>query len=134
MDVDELWSPRMSLGSAVIDDHHKKLLRLVVETRFLAEGAKDRHRIMAVLSELVGYTKYHFAAEERLMAECRFPDIEPHIEDHQKFLQYLDATLSRFNARPEELSHDVYLFLRDWYVEHIVKKDLMIAAHLGRGA
>jgi hemerythrin len=62
------WGPKLSVGVPQIDDQHKKLIELVNRLNEAMIAGHGRDLIGSTLSELVKYTQYHFACEERLMS------------------------------------------------------------------
>jgi len=128
--AESLWNPKMSFGILHIDEHHKHLLNLLIEAKQILDGEKDKIALKNVISALVGYTKYHFTAEERLMLEYKYPYLAEHTEEHQKFLSILEDTFIRVHDKNLNLPHELYQFLKNWYVEHILKKDTLIGQYV----
>ena len=76
LSIGDIWTDRMNIGIEPLDDHHKTILRLMLEVRAEAEGMKRAEDIRGILSALTSYSKYHFLAEERIMFERGFPELE----------------------------------------------------------
>ncbi len=46
------------------------------------------------MQELIDYSKYHFAYEEKLLRDISYPKIESHIECHKKFIEKITTLLN----------------------------------------
>jgi hemerythrin len=127
--IEQLWSPKMSVGVEHIDEHHKTLLRLLLEAKAAVDGRLDRDMVRGILSALTGYSKYHFLAEERFMLEEGFPLIERQREAHRIFGEKLDAIADEYSRDPLMAGKDLIGFLKEWFTEHILQEDMRIGEH-----
>jgi hemerythrin len=126
----QLWSDKLSIGVPHIDEHHKTLLNLLYKTRVAIETHAERGTIREILTELLSYTKYHFAAEERLMRECGFPKLNEQKADHGWFVDQLENSLLVMKDDTMKVSMDTFAFIKDWYLNHIIGSDLLIKDYL----
>ena len=118
------WTPDFSVGVASIDEQHKWLIgivnRLIAEPRITTKSETISH----VLSELTKYAEEHFATEEALMLQHRYPRLEEHIAQHRAFrkttVDFCMATLNGADDVPETMLR----YLSDWLAEHILKSDM----------
>jgi hemerythrin len=60
------------------------------------------------------------------MLELKYPLIEEQREQHRWFVDRLDQSSLSFGSDTKESLDELYGFLREWYVEHILKKDRLI--------
>ena len=84
----------------------------------------DRHALTSALDALVEYTRYHFEAEEKLMALYNYAGAADHCDGHEKMVTQLMAYAEKVQG---EESPDKAAFLRffdNWIVEHVQKQDL----------
>ncbi|MBU0954287.1 MAG: hemerythrin family protein [Spirochaetes bacterium] len=123
---DDIWTDKMYTGIDHIDDHHKKLVHLLIDIYNVVEANGSPVRIREILAELVSYTKYHFAAEERLMMEIKYPRLQEQRLAHEWFTDKLNEHFLAVSTKNEELPLQLLKFLRDWYANHILKFDLDI--------
>jgi hemerythrin-like metal-binding protein len=86
-----------------------------------------RDAIGPTLSELVRYTQYHFATEERLMKAHGYEHSAEHEAEHAKLLRDVGAFKARFDAGNQMLSIELLRFLRDWLFGHIAGSDSKLA-------
>ncbi len=124
------WSDALSVGVQEIDDQHKGLAAMVNE---MSEGIKGGWRKEArdeVLTRLVEYTKVHFATEESLMSISNYPGISTHKKQHDQLIDMVGAHIKKYDEDPNASNYDLLFFLKRWLVEHIMKDDKALGAHL----
>ncbi|NCB55450.1 MAG: bacteriohemerythrin, partial [Epsilonproteobacteria bacterium] len=66
-----VWEPAFSVGIAVIDNQHKRIIDYINELNN-ALVYRDSEKAKEVLSYLVDYTLSHFSFEESLMQEAGY--------------------------------------------------------------
>jgi hemerythrin-like metal-binding protein len=118
------WKNEFSVGVKEMDEQHKKLLgminRLVEEQHTLT----DPKTIAELLTEMTDYAQVHFRAEEYLMAEYGYDQLDRQELQHQEFI---DKTVSFYSAAdlgPNILSVALLDFLGTWLINHILKEDM----------
>ncbi|MDE2183458.1 MAG: hemerythrin family protein [Alphaproteobacteria bacterium] len=126
------WSDFYRVGVAEIDADHERLAGMINRIHDeLYGGANDdrQQRLFAMLSEA---TRHHFAREESFFDSTHYPAAEHHRRLHADLKQRLDA----FQANRRKASDPTVLlaaelaFLRFWLLDHIVKEDKELGAHL----
>ena len=119
-----IWSSAHEVGVREIDEQHARLGALL---NMLATALRDGEDHGAALRELVDYTGFHFAAEERLMAEHRIDAAAAHGEAHRRLLEEIRA------FRPDIDGVSVGLavrYLQEWLLHHVDGPDRELAAAL----
>jgi hemerythrin-like metal-binding protein len=117
------WSSVLSVGVSEIDDQHKRLVELANQLNDAMRAGLGRDYLGGTLSELVRYTQYHFATEERLMAQHQYPESNAHKTQHTNFVNDVAAFKAKFEKGDTALTSDVMNFLRDWLCNHIMRTD-----------
>jgi hemerythrin len=74
------WDPAYSVGIAVIDEQHKRIIEYINELN-KATLYQDNQKVASVLLHLVDYTISHFSFEESLMEEANYTMLEAHKRD-----------------------------------------------------
>ena len=127
------WDDNFSVGVAELNQQHQRLIDLINELYEVAQQSRDGNTLAsavdeletmgAVLDELIEYTQYHFATEERYMAECDYPEYEEHKRAHAKFVDRIQAFKRDFDEGKALRSTGITEFLQDWWKGHILAVD-----------
>lgn len=93
-------------------------------------GGKGKQILQQTLTDLIDYTKHHFAAEESLMQKSSYPEYRLHKKEQdaltQKVVQFRDDLV----ADRAVVTIDVLQFLREWLVHHIGQMDKKVGEYL----
>lgn len=118
-------------GIDFIDEEHAKLFAITNEIYELLTNKfiPDKYDyIMKVINELKDYTKYHFNHEEEYMNSIGYRKILSQKVDHADFIEKINGFNSdSIDENQKETLFELVDFLNTWLVEHIVKRDKMIA-------
>lgn len=119
-------------GIAQVDEDHRRLFEIIGETNNLIKNdfIPDKFdNIMQLLEELIGYTKFHFANEEKYMEEIGYAGLDAQKRAHAGFVSKLeDIELAGFDENQQEILFELMDFLYNWLVYHILKVDKLIPA------
>ncbi len=114
------WHPGMSIGVALIDDEHRKLIGYL---NALSEAIELDHAddaMLRLLDETIAYSAHHFKHEEELFLQTPYPKKEAHLLLHQKITDNLAAIHHDFVHRKHTVpSIKFMLSLKEWLIEHI---------------
>jgi len=117
------WDKRFELGVNFIDRDHKRLVNLLNEIHENVINCATNEALGAVISELIDYATYHFAAEENSMAYHEYAALPLHREEHLKFCRIVASFLEDFREGKEDPSLDILSFLGNWLFDHILLTD-----------
>jgi hemerythrin len=118
------WTENLSVGVTQMDDHHKKLVSLI-NMLFDAMSGDATSTVETVLNDLLDYTRYHFAEEEKLLAASDYPDLEEHQGIHRAMVKEVLDMRQRYLDKPASVPPNEALdFLSKWLMRHIIGKDL----------
>lgn len=125
--------PDYFTGVDFIDKEHGRLFELAQETHDLLHDTtmlyKTNH-IVALVSELIDYTRTHFTHEEAYQKSIHYPYIVEHASQHRQFedsLAQIDLdTLSDDYDEQNETIENILDFLINWLVNHILKVDMLL--------
>jgi hemerythrin-like metal-binding protein len=128
------WKPEYSVHHAGIDQQHQQLVALMNELHAAMTAGKGRTVLEKILTELVAYTRRHFAYEEEQMERAGYPSLRQHRELHRALTGQVEQYLRQWNAGQLTGGVELLSFLKDWLIKHILQTDRPLAAHLQRVA
>lgn len=126
------WTPSLAVGHATIDEQHQELFRRaddLIDAMMNGRAAAEMNQLLAFLRD---YCRDHFGTEERLMAACRYPMIEPHRMAHREFERRFAAIEKAMSEKGATalLVLETKDLIRGWFVNHIAAVDTRLAAFL----
>ncbi|NLK27946.1 MAG: hemerythrin family protein [Clostridiales bacterium] len=123
--------PEYYTGIDFIDQEHARLFEIANEAYELLinEFIPDKYDyILHLVQELKDYTKYHFKHEEEYMESIGYKRILSQKVAHTDFIEKLDAIdTDSIDENQKDVLLDLIDFLAVWLVEHIYRKDKLIA-------
>lgn len=118
------WDQSLSVGNKLIDKQHKKLFDIRNELVEAVANETNYAILAETITKLLEYTKLHFIAEEKLLAERSYPELQAHKKIHKEFLHQIvmfsgEAGSDRISVQLKLIKH-----LSDWIILHTSKFDL----------
>ncbi len=125
-----LWDTAFEIGCPRVDDQHRELVDMVGQLSSFNPAEISNKKLADVLRFLVGYTRYHFSAEEQFMFNIEYPHLEEHRKMHDQLIQDVNRIL--LNLRSGEKPDIAWLvkFLNEWVANHILEEDHKIGIFL----
>ena len=118
------WSDRLKVGIERIDKQHHQLVDLLNALHAEMLAGRGMQSVGEVLSNLIQYTRTHFATEERLFTQHAYPQAEAHKQQHDKLAEKAVALHRQVVNGEVTLSLETMHFLKDWLTNHILKTDM----------
>jgi hemerythrin-like metal-binding protein len=118
------WEKKYKSNIALIDSQHQILFNIINNLFDAMKFGKGNEIIGEILNELLSYTDYHFNAEENLMKENQYVNLDSHLKAHKEFVQKVLFFYQRYISKESALSIDIIDFLKDWLISHILTMDL----------
>ena len=115
------WKEEYSTGDSTVDEQHQYLFNLANRI-IVAKPSQCK----SIILELFQYTKVHFKAEEKIMAEFNFPELDNHRELHNNLITNLNKLYEKFDESIE-YRNNLIEFFGNWIVNHILNEDLRFA-------
>jgi hemerythrin len=123
--------PEYYTGIEFIDQEHSRLFEIANEAYDLLvnQFIPDKYDyIVEVIGQLKDYTHYHFNHEEEYMASIGYKRLLSQKVAHNDFIEKLDGIdLDVMDEKQKDILLDLIDFLATWLIEHIYKKDKLIA-------
>eukprot|EP00906_Rhabdomonas_costata_P031980 RCo045099 len=123
-----VWSDLYLVGVPLIDNQHRRLFALVEDLRRSFALHKPDAVVLKTLRGLLSYCAEHFESEELLMQVVGCPSFSTHAAQHRKFTALTEHHVARFE-RGEVNPEDLFRFLMDWLVNHVMTVDVTIAQY-----
>lgn len=125
------WTNDLSVGVAVMDDDHKKLIGIINQLHYGIKAGHDKEILGAVLGQLMEYTRFHFAREEEFFLKTNYLGAATHKMEHESFISRISNLQTRFKSAPAiMLDLELMRFLRDWLLTHIQGSDKKYGPYL----
>jgi hemerythrin-like metal-binding protein len=127
------WNDSFSVGNEQIDSQHKEMFGLLNTLYELFQEGHSGKGMGEIIRKVRHYAKHHFACEETLMAECGYPQLDEHKKAHKAFTRRIDQFSKRAKKPEEDVTHDLFLYLKDWWLDHVTEMDKKYAPYLAAG-
>ncbi|MBI5591961.1 MAG: hemerythrin family protein [Deltaproteobacteria bacterium] len=85
-----------------------------------------------ILKDLIEYAETHFRAEEAIMRECGYQDLSAQENAHRHYTIEVRRFITRINENWFNFPDDLFVFLKSWWQEHIIKMDKKYSPFLGQ--
>lgn len=76
-----------------------------------------------ILTQLIEYTDWHFAREEKLMEKHGYDRMEGHKLEHRELADNAKDLYAQFHAGDDGVLDILLPFLRNWLTDHIMRSD-----------
>ena len=117
------WKADFEIGIAEVDYEHRELIELINGLHDVMQVGADQVQVVDLLGEIYAQIASHFALEEKMMRESRYPYFEPHKDDHETLLDDLRDIMDEIEDDGSfdhaRLSND----LNRWFGDHFATHD-----------
>lgn len=117
------WDDKYVVGVEAIDEDHKELFETVGELESAVTRNAEAAETCVLLQKLAVATAKHFANEEALMREAKYPGLALHVANHQRLTEKVQAFVARQSRSDAQMNQHGLTFLRDWLVYHTENDD-----------
>ena len=117
------WKSEYSVDIQVFDKQHKKLFEMVNQLHDAMKTGIGAKLVPVILNNLVGYTRDHFADEEKLMRQAAYPSYASHKAEHDKLTSEVVKLVQDMEAGRVAMSMQLLEFLKEWLQKHILSTD-----------
>lgn len=130
------WNKNLETGNAIIDGQHKELIQAINELLDACSVGKGRTKIEETSKFLLDYTKRHFADEEKLQIQSRYPDYANHKKYHEGFVQEVNQIIAQLSTEGPTLVMvgKINNAIAGWLIRHISTEDVKVANHIKNAA
>jgi hemerythrin-like metal-binding protein len=117
------WKSCYETGNATFDAEHRALVNALNDLHVAMREKRGDEVLLPLLTTLNTYIRKHFQHEEETMLRYRYPGMEAHIKAHGSFKNTVKDFQEQVLTGYSGLSPELYKYLRDWLLNHIVKTD-----------
>ncbi|NOQ30511.1 MAG: bacteriohemerythrin [Helicobacteraceae bacterium] len=119
------WNDGLSLGVKVLDDDHKKLLKIINHLSEAIDNDAKSDEFEIIFADLEDYTIKHFQREESFIKQCSYESYDEHCKQHQSFANKIPDLKEKFFATKSYINaKEITTFLTDWLINHIITEDM----------
>ncbi len=118
------WRDSYSVGIKEIDKEHKNLVKIINDLFEIVKVEGNIRDSSNCIERLIEYTKEHFNDEESILEAAGFPLLDEHKVIHHNLLEKVVELKERIDSGKEDVTQELYLFLRDWLITHILDEDM----------
>ena len=118
------WSDKYSLEIDEIDNQHKKLFDIAFDLDKSFKNKTSGKKIKTIIEQLLDYSNYHFATEEKYFNQFNYEDKEIHIYKHKEFVNKIEKLKSKINGNELAVTYQLLNFLRNWLIDHLRDEDI----------
>jgi hemerythrin len=122
------WNDSYSVKIMEFDGHHKQLINLINQLHDAMGQGQGQKELGVILNNLIEYTKFHFAAEEKLFTRFNYTASTVHRAQHDALTKKVLELQAEQRSGKIGLSVKVIDFLKDWLTNHILKEDKAYSA------
>ena len=117
-----VWSSDLNTGIDVIDRQHQRIVDYINELDDARTSGHQTEDVGRVIDEMVDYTLSHFAFEESMQEEAKYPFLKAHKRVHEMFVKKVADLQHRFSLG-EDVSAELHKMLFTWLYNHIKRDD-----------
>ncbi len=122
----------LETGNISIDVQHKELITAINNLLDACGQGKGRTQIVETARFLENYTIKHFADEEKLQIQSKYPDYTNHKQLHESFKKTVAQVIKKLEAQGPTvvLVGEINSILAGWLINHIKREDKKLAEHI----
>ena len=123
------WDSSLESGYEKVDNQHKQLVAAVNNLLEASASGKGDNAVMETLDFLTSYAVKHFADEEKLQVQFKYPDYLNHKQIHEDFKETVGELVAKVrNEGPTEaIINEVTAVIGAWLLNHIKGDDFRMA-------
>lgn len=118
------WNDMYSVGNPTMDAQHRKLIDTINKLFSAFSDGSAQEVIDSVIQEMINYSKIHLTAEEKMLKEINFTDIESHKSFHEDYRKKILELQQRAKTNEKEIHYEIIEYLKKWWTEHILNEDM----------
>lgn len=122
-----VWTELYSVGVPSLDCQHRQLVNTINQLASASMADTNSELIASALEAMVMHAELHFKHEEALLDAAGYTGLLTQRRLHRAFIERVNAFRSGEGARGGFMTRKMELFLREWFVDHILREDMAYA-------
>lgn len=119
-----IWKKEFESGDPRIDEQHKALFQYANQIKDMSLLGKDIEKETQMFEKIIQHVLVHFRAEEDILREFNYPDLEEHQKIHEGLVEEIARVRKAFGEGTLGVA-DVFTFLTDVVIaEHLFHEDV----------
>jgi len=129
-----VWRDQLNIGFTLIDDDHKMLVEYLNDLDAAVNGrAYDSKTVAQIVLKMLQYAQEHIEREDDLMVRSNYPETEGHKRAHAELTAQANKIGAEFlRDQSLEKAIEIYEFVADWLVKHIIDTDQKLGDYLNK--
>ncbi|MCQ4725541.1 bacteriohemerythrin [Anaerotignum faecicola] len=127
-----VFTPDLETKNALIDSEHKQLIKAINDLLEACSKGQGRAQVAQTAKFVYDYTSKHFADEERLQLQYKYPDYPNHKRYHEAFKKSILDIMKKLDQQGATVAmvSEINLTLAGWLTNHIKREDKKLAAFI----
>lgn len=119
-------------GNTIIDNEHRQLFDAINQLLEAYSKGQGRVQIGKTMQFLEHYIGQHFAHEEQLQQQTKYPDATRHKMLHEGYKRVVHDIMQELNQNGPSIAlvAKVNTNIAGWLITHIKQEDAKVAAHI----
>jgi hemerythrin len=117
------WTPELSVGVAVFDEHHKWMILMINRLIDVQAEATNSEAVSDLLDRMTRYARDHLKAEEQMMAEHGYPQLAQHRAQQMAYIKKTADFCTATQVGVDGIPQGLLGYLRNWWAQHIQNTD-----------
>ena len=121
------WDKSLCVGIPEIDEGNKQLIQTFNLIEKHQNDDVTAEPVSLVVEQMRKIASVHFSREEKYMRGIDYPHYDAHKDEHKQFREKTAALCIDVMNRKKTAPKDIYNYLSDWIIDHILRADKEIA-------
>lgn len=126
------WDESLELGIEEIDNQHRSIFEHFKQLSEATQEGKSKEIVEGLIDFLCEYTHAHFATEDKLMTEYKYPKIDEQRHEHSEFTRDIRELKHRIEVEgaTREISLEISGKLLRWIIQHVKNHDKIMGEYV----
>jgi hemerythrin-like metal-binding protein len=119
-----IWEDDYLVGNDEMDMHHNRMFGIINDLYEMMRDSASGSNVTDLLKRTLEYAQMHFVAEETLIGSTQYPGLEEQRQAHRGYVRALTKLVNENALSENALAEDLLHFLKEWWLNHILRMDM----------